>query len=168
MSFLEASPFNHQVAPLCGKIVSNVDLSQPFSWNNNDVVVPKPTSAGPTITKAPVQPFSRKPGHVAPASRIYKPIYKPKSTRGRRGGPINRNMTLNNNRRPYQSVSHHASGPTYILILSHRSRRTSNKRKYSDKPCPRFTTTGAPPSYFKVNSPFESCVRGFPSPNFVL
>jgi len=48
--------------------------------------------------------------------------YKPKTSH--RHAPI-RNMTLNNNKRPYQG------------------RRLSSKRKYSDKPCPRFTTTGA-------------------------
>ncbi|EMD38925.1 hypothetical protein CERSUDRAFT_92961 [Gelatoporia subvermispora B] len=51
-------------------------------------------------------------------------VYKPKVSR--RGRPTGRNMTLNNSRRPYQS------------------RRLSTKRaKYVDKPCPRFTTTGA-------------------------
>ncbi|KAF8074729.1 hypothetical protein FPV67DRAFT_1474740 [Lyophyllum atratum] len=84
--------------------------------------LPKPPSSGPSIPRAKPQqqpPFTRKSGHLIPSSRVYKP----KSSRGRRGRPANRNMTLNNTTRPYQS----------------RSKRV----KYSDKPCPRFTTTGA-------------------------
>ncbi|EPQ56350.1 hypothetical protein GLOTRDRAFT_39633, partial [Gloeophyllum trabeum ATCC 11539] len=58
-------------------------------------------------------------GHLINANRQYKP----RSSRPRPGRPI-RNMTLNNNVRPYQA------------------RRAAKQRKYSDKPCPRFTTTG--------------------------
>ncbi|KAF8637582.1 hypothetical protein AX17_002651 [Amanita inopinata Kibby_2008] len=83
-------------------------------------LVPKPVPASgsvPTAPRsAPVLPkrFTHKIGRP-PSGRVYKP----KSSRGR-------NMTLNNNQRPYQS------------------RRVANKaRKYSNKPCPRFTTTGA-------------------------
>ncbi|GJE91166.1 hypothetical protein PsYK624_073150 [Phanerochaete sordida] len=45
--------------------------------------------------------------------------YKPKPRRGR---PTNRNMTLNNTRRPFPGA---------------------RRRKYVDRPCPQFTTTGA-------------------------
>ncbi|KAG5643792.1 hypothetical protein DXG03_009615 [Asterophora parasitica] len=84
--------------------------------------LPKPVSSGPSIPRANPQhqvPFTRKSGHLIPTSRLYKP----KPSRGRRGRPTNRNMTLNNTTRPYQA--------------------RSKRLKYSDKPCPRFTTTGA-------------------------
>uniref|UniRef100_A0A8H7XTA1 C3H1-type domain-containing protein n=1 Tax=Psilocybe cubensis TaxID=181762 RepID=A0A8H7XTA1_PSICU len=58
-------------------------------------------------------PYSRKPSHVPPTKS-----YKVKAPRGR-------NMTLNNTRRQYPS------------------RKTAGRRKYVDKPCPRFTTTGS-------------------------
>ncbi|KAK2463567.1 hypothetical protein APHAL10511_004318 [Amanita phalloides] len=81
---------------------------------------PKPVSSGPALhpqqsAASQHQRYSRKHIHPPPGSRVYKP----KSSRSR-------NMTLTNNRRPYQS------------------RRNANKsRKYTSKPCPRFTTTGA-------------------------
>ena len=50
-------------------------------------------------------------------------------------------MTLDNTRRPYQSVSSAAPQLNTFNPWS-RSRRMAPKRKYSDKPCPRFTTTG--------------------------
>jgi len=86
--------------------------------------LPKPPSSGPSKPRVSPpqttsQPFTRKSGHLIPATRIYKP----KAPRGRRG----RNMTLNNSTR-----------------TSYQARRAENKRlKYSDKPCPRFTTTGS-------------------------
>ncbi|KAJ7763527.1 hypothetical protein DFH07DRAFT_812369 [Mycena maculata] len=81
-----------------------------------DLPKPPSTSASQPIAAPPPRPhFS-----ANPRGRVYKP----KASRGRRGGPVN--MTLNNSRRPYQS------------------RRLASKRlKYSDKPCPRFTTTGS-------------------------
>ncbi|GLB43404.1 putative zinc finger [Lyophyllum shimeji] len=90
--------------------------------------LPKPTSSAPTIPRAKPQqkpPFTRKSGHLIPSSRVYKP----KPSRGRRGRPRNRNMTLDNTTRSYQS--------------------RAKRLKYSDKPCPRFTTTGALSSGFK-------------------
>ncbi|TFK39856.1 hypothetical protein BDQ12DRAFT_734584 [Crucibulum laeve] len=92
----------------------------PYRCNPYHLVVPKKpvTSGPPKPVSKPRQPppFVRKGGHLIPPGRSYK-------SKARRGG---RNMTLDNTRRPYQS------------------RRTSSKRlKYSDKPCPRFTTTGA-------------------------
>ncbi|KAG6832670.1 hypothetical protein H0H87_000852 [Tephrocybe sp. NHM501043] len=84
--------------------------------------LPKPISAGPSIPRTAPQhqaSFTRKSGHLIPNSRTYKP----KPSRGRHGRPVNRNMTLMNNTRPYQS--------------------RVKRMKYSDKPCPRFTTTGA-------------------------
>ncbi|TBU27264.1 hypothetical protein BD311DRAFT_760763 [Dichomitus squalens] len=51
-------------------------------------------------------------------------------------------MTLDNTRRPYQSV--HLSWPrTHSTFTTFRRRRLNPKRKYSDKQCPRFTTTGS-------------------------
>jgi len=77
----------------------------------------KPTASAPIPTKAA---FIRdKNGTMINANRTYKP------KTSRRMHPSGRNMTLNNTRRPYQN------------------RRVSNKRKYLNKPCPRFTTTGA-------------------------
>ncbi|KAF8916245.1 hypothetical protein CPB85DRAFT_1290478 [Mucidula mucida] len=85
--------------------------------------LPKPvSSAKPPSSSAsrPLPPqFSRKAGHMIPSHRVYKPT----SSRGRRGGPVNRNMTLRNSRRPYQ-------------------RKQPKRIKYSDKPCSKFSTTG--------------------------
>ncbi len=77
-----------------------------ISRDNSHIVpaVPKPvSSAKPPSSSAsrPLPPqFSRKAGHMIPSHRVYKPT----SSRGRRGGPVNRNMTLRNSRRPYQFV----------------------------------------------------------------
>ncbi|KAJ3848262.1 hypothetical protein EV368DRAFT_76311 [Lentinula lateritia] len=76
----------------------------------------KPITPMPSSTSAPTQ-YARKSGHLRPGNRLYKP----KSSRGRRGG----NMTLTNGRRPYQG------------------RRANKRMKYSDKQCPRFSTTGS-------------------------
>jgi len=90
-----------------------------------DLPKPAPLPIKPTTTRPTQAEFSRaKAGHLMPSTRTYKPKT---ASRGRgHGRRLNRNMTLNNASRPYQA------------------RRTSSKRlKYSDKPCPRFTTTGA-------------------------
>ncbi|OCH87389.1 hypothetical protein OBBRIDRAFT_759865 [Obba rivulosa] len=82
----------------------------------------KPPSADkPVRPSIPHTDFHRtKAGTLMNNGRVYKPKMS------RRGRLTARNMTLNNTRRPYQS------------------RRLSGKRaKYVDKPCPRFTTTGA-------------------------
>lgn len=61
-------------------------------------------------------------------------------------------MTLGNSRRPYQSVRSLEQPVSKSLTHFHRAGRAAAKRaKFSDKPCPRFTMTGAPP-YF--DSPF--------------
>ncbi|OBZ73856.1 Zinc finger CCCH domain-containing protein 3 [Grifola frondosa] len=93
----------------------------PYSFNRlYRPVVAKPPSTGSRPPTAPHAEFARnKAGTLVNVNRVYKPHTS------RRGRPITRNMTLDNTRRPYQS------------------RRVSVKRKYSDKPCPRFTTTGA-------------------------
>ncbi|KAJ4473565.1 hypothetical protein J3R30DRAFT_3780363, partial [Lentinula aciculospora] len=83
--------------------------SFPRSFNTS--TIPPPIS-----TPAPT-PYARKSGHLLTSNRVYKP----KSSRGRRGG----NMTLTNGRRPYQV------------------RRANKRMKYSDKQCPRFSTTGS-------------------------
>ncbi|KIK99353.1 hypothetical protein PAXRUDRAFT_822831 [Paxillus rubicundulus Ve08.2h10] len=79
--------------------------------------------------KAPLRPipqqtdFSRTAnGHRIPAGRGYKSKV---SSRTQPRRPGNRNMTLNNTRGPSQG------------------RRANKRMKYLDKPCPRFTTTGA-------------------------
>lgn len=57
---------------------------------------------------------------------------------------MNRNMTLDNTRgTSYRSVTLPLSLIDDGFIVLSRSRRINPKRKYSDKPCPRFTTTGA-------------------------
>ncbi|KAJ7583208.1 hypothetical protein C8J56DRAFT_953365 [Mycena floridula] len=88
--------------------------------------------------KPPVQ-YTRRSGHLLPSSRVYKP----KSTRGRRGGPSNRNMTLTNSRRPYQSVQLLDTTLLWPLIPFRRDRLAAKRQKYMNKPCPLFTTTGA-------------------------
>ncbi|KAF9071560.1 hypothetical protein BDP27DRAFT_1418912 [Rhodocollybia butyracea] len=97
--------------------------------------VPKSSSAPPTPA-AP--PYNRKSGHLLAANRVYKP----KSSRGRRGGLSNHNMTLTNGRRPYQSVWPLDLGMRFYLTSS-RARRAHKRMKYSDKQCPRFSTTGS-------------------------
>ncbi|KAH7885859.1 hypothetical protein F5I97DRAFT_1876017 [Phlebopus sp. FC_14] len=86
----------------------------------------KPSTAP---SKAPLRPipqqadFSRATGgHRIPAARAYKSKV---SSRSQQRRPRNRNMTLNNTR-----------GSTQV-------RRANKRIKYLDKPCPRFTTTGA-------------------------
>ncbi|KAG6850562.1 hypothetical protein H0H93_011761 [Arthromyces matolae] len=96
--------------------------------------LPKPATA-PSIPKLPSQhqaPFTRKSGHLVPNSRTYKP-------KSRRGRPVNRNMTLNNTTRPYQSVNSKLF--TVDHLTEHYLRSRVKRLKYSDKPCPRFTTT---------------------------
>ncbi|KIY51920.1 hypothetical protein FISHEDRAFT_36338 [Fistulina hepatica ATCC 64428] len=75
----------------------------------------------------PRPPF-RSGAKNAPPHRLYKPK---RSLR-------NRNMTLKNTRRPYQYVGNGVGSTS----LTQTSRRRMTK-KYSDKPCPRFTTTGS-------------------------
>jgi hypothetical protein len=105
----------------------------PFESSGRSLVrkdLPKtaPSKVAPPRPTHPHTEFTRtKAGHLVPNGRAYKP--KPSRGRGRgrgrpRGGPVN--MTLDNSRRPYQS-----------------GRSASKRIKYSDKPCPRFTTTGA-------------------------
>ncbi|THV05575.1 hypothetical protein K435DRAFT_816308 [Dendrothele bispora CBS 962.96] len=103
-----------------GRSLVRKDLPKPLSASSS-----KPVTPTPSTTQAP---FVRKAGHLISTHRTYKP----KSSRGRR--PANRNMTLTNNRRPYQSV--------WSLDLD-TSRRSSKRMKYSDKQCPRFSTTGS-------------------------
>lgn len=55
---------------------------------------------------------------------------------------MNRNMTLDNTRKQYQSVFYLKLSSHIAFTLNPRPRRLTAKRKYSDKPCPRFTTTG--------------------------
>jgi hypothetical protein len=105
--------------------------------------VPKPVNLAPGPPRTRPSPshgeFTRVNGHLKSAGRVYKP----RVSRGPR--PANRNMTLDNSRRPFQSVS--SLDPTRPSNLTRfpRARRLSTKRmKYSDKPCPQFTTTGPP------------------------
>lgn len=110
-------------------------------------VVPKPASkpAPPRTTDSNLDFTRTKSGHLLPSGRTYKPISRGRGrgrgrARGRgRGGPGN--MTLNNSRRPYQSVISLDSDHLRDLMHIYRAGRAS-KRKYLDKPCPRFTTTG--------------------------
>ncbi|KAJ6456120.1 hypothetical protein C8R45DRAFT_1222245 [Mycena sanguinolenta] len=105
---------------------------------------PKPVSS--TSSVAPPRPHIK---HFAPPSRQYKP----KSSRGRgrvrgRGG----NMTLTNSRRPYTSSALASPFPCLLrLICVFASRSRAAKRPKSDKPCPRFSTTG-------------TCTRGLTCP----
>jgi len=76
----------------------------------------KPSSKPPSFGPRPrVQSqFSRNKSQAGPRARVYKPK-----------GPPRSRLKLDNTRRSYQS-----RGPSY-------------KKKYVDKPCPRFTTTGS-------------------------
>ena len=95
--------------------------------------VPKPSKPVSTTPPQHLHHFVRKTGHVPPAR-----AYKQKSRRGR-------NMTLNNTRRPYSCVMICPMCGVLMIFFFGRSSRKSTKRinKYVDKPCPRFTTTGA-------------------------
>ncbi|KAI0334537.1 hypothetical protein GY45DRAFT_1269651 [Cubamyces sp. BRFM 1775] len=85
--------------------------------------LPRPPRPPPTATTlkriprpgAPQSSFRTKAGVIVNPNRAFK------SKVSKRGRPMNRNMTLNNTRRPFQS---------------------RKKAKYSDKPCPQFTSTG--------------------------
>ena len=95
--------------------------------------VPKSSKvAQVTSSRPPVnRQFFRKPGQVPPGR-----AFRAKARRGR-------NMTLNNTKRPYQCVivlEVYGSLMVFFFLLL-RSRKAS-KKKYIDKPCPRFTTTG--------------------------
>ncbi|KAG9312809.1 hypothetical protein JVU11DRAFT_6225 [Chiua virens] len=105
------------------------------------------TKPPPAPTKVPLksitQPadFSRiAHGHRIPPHRAYKSKV---SSRTQPHLPRNRNMTLDNTRRSTQSV--HPLNPSgdYNLIVRFRSRQPNKRTRYSNKPCPRFTTTGA-------------------------
>ncbi|KAF8659860.1 hypothetical protein AX16_001744 [Volvariella volvacea WC 439] len=81
--------------------------------------LPKPPSHGTsTATSRPSPPqalhYQRKSGHLVSTNRVYKPKHP----------HLNKNMTLTNARRPYQKP------------------QIPSKRKYTNKPCPRFSTTG--------------------------
>lgn len=52
-------------------------------------------------------------------------------------------MTLDNTRRPTQSVHCHSFRDDCDLIARCRGRQPNKRMKYLNKPCPRFTTTGA-------------------------
>ncbi|KAI6107283.1 hypothetical protein EDD16DRAFT_1622834 [Pisolithus croceorrhizus] len=85
--------------------------------------LPKPAAGSVKVPLKPIpqQEFFRTTnGHRIPAGRMYK---SKESSRGRR--LRNRNLTLDNTRPPTQG------------------RRAAKRMKYIDKPCPRFTTTGA-------------------------
>ncbi|KAH9941514.1 hypothetical protein B0H21DRAFT_547020 [Amylocystis lapponica] len=85
--------------------------------------LPKPVSSAKPVPRM-IPPRANYARNNAGTLVNVNRLYKPRSSR-RGGRPAARNMTLDNTR-PYQS------------------RRLSTKRaKYSDKPCPRFTTTGA-------------------------
>ncbi|KIK61732.1 hypothetical protein GYMLUDRAFT_42765 [Collybiopsis luxurians FD-317 M1] len=98
-----------------GRSLVRKDL--PTSLSNNSAISNPSSAPAPTPT-----PYLRKSGHLIASNRVYKP----KSSRGRRGGLSNRNMTLTNGRRPYQP-----------------RRGVTKRMKYSDKQCPRFSTTGS-------------------------
>lgn len=91
---------------------------------------PKSPSAGP---RPRVQSqFSRNRLEIGPRSRVYKPK-----------GPSRSRMKLDNTRRIYPSVHAEAHLSRALMHDPRRSQRTQGKKKYVDKPCPRFNTTGA-------------------------
>ncbi|KAJ6581917.1 hypothetical protein B0H19DRAFT_1229111 [Mycena capillaripes] len=94
--------------------------------------LPKPAAptSKPPSTAAPPRPRPRPHTSHFPPPRVYKPkASRGRGGRPRRGGPVN--MTLTNSRRPYS--------------------QSRPKRQKSDKPCPRFSTTG-------------TCTRGLTCP----
>lgn len=120
----------------------------PHQYNHRHVfIVPKPVSSG-----GPTYPPQRTavPQHPSfPPQRSRQPhgnrVYKPKTSRSR-------NMTLMNNRRPYQSVALRRVYNFHLTNYISRSGRGANKpRKYSNKPCPRFTTTGTHDHHIRLS-----------------
>ena len=96
-----------------------------------------------STASAPVRPAPARSGFIRDkAGTMVKAnrAYKPRSSRTTR--PTGRNMTLNNTKRPYQSVQFVRTPLPVQTYSLPRSRRVSNRRKYMNKPCPRFTTTG--------------------------
>ena len=138
----------------CASSESSVQLKDPLCALRNPALisVPKPATAKETLPRPTnlLSDLSRtKAGHLIPSGRTYKPTSRgPGRGRGRgrgrargRGGPVN--MTLDNSRRPYQSVCSLGRYVLSDLISLYRPGRSSKRMKYLDKPCPRFTTTGA-------------------------
>lgn len=95
-------------------------------------------------TKVPLKPIPQPTrtthGQRLPAHRAYKSKV---SSRTQQHRPRNRNMTLDNTRRPTQSVHRHNPRDDFNLITYYRGRQPNKRMKYLNKPCPRFTTTGA-------------------------
>ncbi|KAJ8079537.1 hypothetical protein PM082_011124 [Marasmius tenuissimus] len=112
-----------QPAPSTNKPKEVVLGGVAFSSSRRSLVrkdLPKPAPSTTTATSTTTNSqFTRKSGHLIAATRAYKSH----STRGRRGGAANRNMTLTNSRRPFQA------------------RR--KRMKSLNKQCPRFSTTGS-------------------------
>jgi hypothetical protein len=95
------------------------------------LVVPKTTKPVSTTSRPTSHShFTRRPGHVS-RGRAFR-------LKTRRGA----NMTLNNTKSPYQYVvmSNSCCTHGWFIVRLHKTRA---KRKLIDKPCPRFTTTGA-------------------------
>ncbi|PPQ64784.1 hypothetical protein CVT24_007870 [Panaeolus cyanescens] len=125
------SATSSNISPVAGPSTSTIDSSvKPLSSSGKKEVVLGGVafeSSGRSLVRKdlpkPVKPPSAAKS-IAPKPFGRKPghippnrLYKPKGRRGR-------NMTLNNTRRPFSS-------------------RKTSVRKTVDKPCPRFTTTGA-------------------------
>lgn len=126
------------------RVVSIPLLSPTKPECNPSPTVTKPPSVS---SKPPLKSISQPAdflrtthGHRLPAHRAYKPKV---SSRTQQHRPRNRNMTLDNTRRPTQSVHCYSSCDDYSLIAHYRSRQPNKRMKYFNKPCPRFTTTGA-------------------------
>ena len=105
-------------------------LNVPFFAVPKGSKVAQVTSSRPSANRQ----FFRKPGQVPPGR-----AFRMKARRGR-------NMTLNNTKRPYQCVTvlevYFRSWVFFPLFFFWLRSRKASKRKYIDKPCPRFTTTG--------------------------
>jgi hypothetical protein len=84
--------------------------------------------------------FSRNRLEAGPRTRLYKPK-----------GPSRNRLKLDNTRKAYQSVHAEACHSQWLMTL-HRSQRAQGKKRYVDKPCPRFTTTGALPRILDPHS----------------
>lgn len=107
----------------------------------------QPTMTSTVVTQVPVR-LTAPPQHVPGQYPRNKPhrVYKSRTT-AHRGRPTNRNMTLDNTRRSFQSVWYSNDVSANVLRRLYRSRRISSKRSKVNKPCPRFTTTGTSSPY---------------------
>lgn len=126
-----------------GRSLVRKDCTSASSWPTTECAMIDSVAVAKSTPSAPARPATTRSGFIRDkAGTMIKAnrTYKPRSSRT--AHPTGRNMTLNNTKRPYQSVRSVGTPLSVQAYSLCRSRRVSNRRKYMNKPCPRFTTTG--------------------------